>query len=375
MNAIKIFLFIIVTALCSCREEFKPPAVSSPNTYLVVEGVLNIGPGSTTIRLTKTFRLNDSARLRPETNARLQVEKDDNTVYLLAETGNGYYSGTNLNLQVNGKYRLRIKTAAGKEYLSDYSTGRSTPPIDSIGWRYTTEGVRIYANTHDPANSTRYYRWDYDETWEIRSNYVNYLKVVNGAYVPRIFPQDDVSVCWKYAASTNILISSSAQLQSDVISEAPLAFIPRGTERLGVRYSMLVRQYAIDKEAYTFLEQMKRNTESIGTVFDPQPSEIYGNIRCVSTPDEPVIGYVTASAVQTKRIFITVAEVNTPFWNFFLRCETMDVMAVPDSIRKYIPPWIPFDIVPSVPAVYNCSTPVCIDCTQRGGSLVKPSYW
>ncbi|MEI9806716.1 MAG: DUF4249 domain-containing protein [Bacteroidota bacterium] len=374
MNAIKIILIIAVTALCSCREDFRPPAVSSPNTYLVVEGVLNIGAGPTTVRLTKTFRLNDTARLRPETNARLQVEKDDNTIYTLAETGNGYYSAPNLNLQVNSKYRLRIKTSGGKEYLSDYSTGRNTPAIDSLGWRYGTEGVDIYVNTHDPANNTKYYRWDYDETWEIHSYYFNNLKFVFGGIVPRNLPAEDVSVCWKYASSSNILIGSSAQLQSDVIHEMPIAFIPKATERIGFRYSMLFRQYAIDREAYTFLEQMKRNTESIGTVFDPQPSEIYGNIHCVTTPDEPVIGYITASQVQQKRIFITRDQVNTPLWNFFLRCDVIITSRNLDSALKYYPTYVPFDTA-TLPSQYYLSSPTCVDCTSRGGSTIRPAYW
>jgi hypothetical protein len=373
MNAIKIFLFIAVISFCGCREEYIPPVVSSSSSYLVVEGVLNIGPGSTSIRLTKTFRLNDSARLRPETNAKLQVEKEDNTIYLLTETGNGYYSAASLNLQPNIKYRLRIKTSGGKEYLSDFVVGKNTPAIDSVGWKYETDGVRLYVNTHDAASNTKYYRWDYDETWEIRSYYFNNLKVLSGGIiVPRVLPAEDVSVCWKYGTSTDILIGSSAQLQSDIIHEAPIGFIPKAAERIGVRYSVLVKQYAIDREAYSYFEQMKKNTEDIGTFFGPLPSELNGNIHCLSTPDEPVIGYLTASGIQQKRIFIKREEVTG--WNFFLTCDEMVIPRSLDSVRKYVPPWVPFDTA-ILPSQYYLSTPTCVDCTSRGGSTTKPAYW
>src|SRR5690606_35363898 len=94
---------------------------------------------------------------------------------------------------------------------------------------------------------------------------------------PRVFPNEDVSVCWKYANSSTILLGSSAKLQSAVISEKPLTTIPAGHEKLAKRYSILVKQYAIDKKAYEFYSLMKKNTESLGSIFDPQPSEIRGN--------------------------------------------------------------------------------------------------
>src|SRR5690606_11887431 len=132
--------------------------------------------------------------------------------------------------------------------------------------------------------------------------------------------------------SANILIASSAKLQSDRIAEAPLLQIPTGSEKLGWRYSILVRQYALDKNAYEFYDLMKKNTESIGTIFDPQPSEIRGNFTCITNPEEPVIGHVTASTVTEKRIFINSTEVSD--WVFVENCPVQEVTT--DSVVYYL---------------------------------------
>src|SRR3712207_6958843 len=47
------------------------------------------------------------------------------------------------------------------------------PPRSTL-FPYTTlfrSGVTIFVNTHNPENNTRYYRWEFDETWENRSVY------------------------------------------------------------------------------------------------------------------------------------------------------------------------------------------------------------
>ena len=375
MERIKfLFVCIIVTAGFACRERYNPPIISSAEAYLVVEGVLNAGTGPSTIRLSRSFKLDDSARLRGEKNAQVLVEGKDNVTRQLAMSGDGFYTSPNLNLSIGGEYRLRIITANGKEYLSDYVIAKKTPAIDSLGFKQDENGVEIYVNAHDDLNNTRYYRWDYDETWEIRTFYHSNYKYVNGVVLPR-GPGDDVSICWKYATSTRIILGSTARLQSDIVFRAPLTFISNGSEKLDVRYSIFVRQYALDKQGYEFYEMMKKNTEDIGTVFDPQPSEIKGNIKCVSNPGELVIGYVSAAVIEEKRFFISTNELAR--WHFEQDCPKHDIPNHPDSIRDaYAGGGSIFtQIFPNGVGRYEVAPIRCVECTARGGSLIRPSYW
>jgi hypothetical protein len=232
--------------------------------------------------------------------------------------------------------------------------------------------------THDNANDTRYYLWSYEETWEIRTYYFSKYKYVNDT-VYRRGSLDDVSTCWKYAYSQDILIGSSASYQTDTIPEAPLNFIGNGDEKLAVRYSILVKQYALDKKGYEFYEMMKKNTESLGTIFDAQPSEIKGNIFSVSDPNEAVIGNISATTMEEKRIFIEPADLDR--WRFEQHCNDYVVKNDPDSIRfAYQTGLSIYEAIfsmtqPGVIVSYQFSLAHCVDCTKREGSLGRPPYW
>lgn len=186
-----------------------------------------------------------------------------------------------------------------------------------------------------------------------------------------------VTRCWKYNSSSAILLGNNTQLQSAVISEAPLTKIQNGDDRLSVRYSMLVHQYVLDQAGYNFYALMKRNTDELGNVFSPLPSEIRGNIHCVTNPNEYVLGYVTASTHVEKRLFIYRSQVSD--WRLGLSCESYDVPNNRDSIEEYYGGgfYIPITEVYGGPVViaYTGGTPACVDCTLRGGNTLKPSYW
>ncbi|MBO9617425.1 MAG: DUF4249 domain-containing protein [Niabella sp.] len=369
----------------SCKDRYVPDIQSTGTGYLVVEGVLNAGNAPTTLTVSRTKKVASGNQPAYESNASITVEGTDNSAKQLTMTSAGIYQNNNLNLSASNKYRVRIKTGDGKEYLSDFVAVKITPPIDSIGWKSNSDGVQLYVNTHDPANNTIYYRWDWDETWEIHSYYQSSLiydpksPLADAAGVRyRVFPQEDVNTCWRYGKSTSLLFASSAKLTADVIHEFPINEIPSGDDRLSVKYSILLRQYAMDKAAYEFYDLMKKNTESIGSIFDPMPSELRGNIHCVTNPSETVIGYIAAATVTQKRVFIA----SPPGWNLQQGCSLQFVIKNSDSTKAYFGAGaiVPINqnkrTDPPPPADgYDASTAICVDCTARGGSTQKPTYW
>ncbi len=378
MSRIGFMLFLLLLCIAfACRDPYKPDIVSSSESYLVVEGVLNAGAGPTDIRLSRTFKLDDAAHFETENNALVMVEGKDNTTRQLTMSADGVYTSPDLGLVMDQEYRLHIVTTAGKEYLSDYVIAKKTPLIDSVSFRQNDKGVQVYVTTHDHTNNTRYYLWNYDETWEIRSYYFSYYKYENGyTYPVDRTPAEDISRCWKYGSSQNILIGTSASYQVDSLPEAPVNFIGNGDEKLAIRYSTLIRQNALDKKGYEFYEMMKKNTENLGTIFDAQPSQIKGNIHSVSDPGEPVIGYLSASTTEEKRIFINATDLDS--WRFNQFCPSYTIANDADSIRTaYESGAEVYDAVTLgiVVVSYLFSEPACVDCTARGGSLNRPSYW
>lgn len=373
-------ILLISSIFCvapSCRDEYMPDLDRSERNVLVVEGFLNAGQEPTFIRLTRNLPLTEEANLgvRPEINATVTVEGTDNSVQSLSQDPSGLYTAT-LTLQDDLGYRVRIITTRNEEYLSEFVEVKPSPPIDSIGWTRDENGVIVHANTHDDTGGSVYYRWEYDETWEINSTYYTNYIFENLEVRLRRMPEEDRSVCFKYGTSRNVIVGSSARLQSDRIEQAPLLRIPPADERLSVRYSIMVRQYVLDKKGYEFFDLMKKNTEQIGTIFDPQPSELSGNFTCISNPQIPVIGYINAGTIAEKRFFIRSSEI--PNWNFYVHCPIKEV--TPDSVIYYLSDgtYIPYAIHSTIPGTidyYLTSYPRCVDCTERNGSLQRPSYW
>ncbi len=401
-------LFLNILAVGACKKPYNPLVISAPNNYLVVEGEINSGIDSTFIKLSRTVSIASKISTNPELNAVVTVEGDQNTSYSLIETGNGNYACAGLNLDGTHKYRLNIKTANNEQYLSDYVPVLNAPPIDSVTYDTNTTllngpGVNIYVNTHDPANKVQYYRWDYQETWEFQTAFESIYKSNGDTVLARDLVNDNIYQCWRSDSSTNLVLGSSAKLSRSVIAHNPVAFVNSTSEKVTIEYSILVRQYALTADAYNFYAVLKKNTEQLGSIFDAQPSEVNGNIHCVTNPSEPVIGYISVGNTSNQRIFIN--EEKLPFWTattvyggcalspspidpkspccYYHFVDRFGVVnnQVDQYINYYIGndnnPLIPVNAIamPGHPPIgYTAAEPACVDCTLRGTNK-KPAFW
>lgn len=377
------YFFILLFYSISCREAYNVPSPSPPTGYLVVEGFINNGTEPTSIKLSRTTKLYDSAEVIYEYNAQVSIEGENNESYPLYESINGTYLSSELHLNSNEKYRLHILTTDGKEYLSDFSAVRNTPPIDSVSWK-RENGVQLYINTHDPQNNTRYYQWKYEETWEFHSAFASSLNYIfdpassKNTGVEYKYPDasTDTTIykCWKTVNSTSINLGSSEKLAQDLIY-LPLIYVEPASVKISVLYSINVKQYALSQDAYLFLQKIKKNTEQLGSVFDPQPSALQGNIHCLTNPAEVVVGFVEVSQEQNQRIYITNDQV--PDWDYDAGCRSVVIFNNEDSIAKYgtgLIPAFPDEVFRDFVVTFYAAEVRCIDCTLRGTN-VKPDYW
>ena len=382
------FLIGILTLFVTCKEAYDPPVISNTSSYLVVEGIINVA-GHTTIKLSRTTQLKDTVKVKPEDNAVLNIEDEANNRFMLQQEGPGTYVLPPSPLNIGVKYRLRIKTRNATEYLSDYVVALRTPEIDSINYKIRGNGVQFYANTHDPENKTRYYRWEFDESWIYNSALYSSAQYSNGDIVDR--PLNNlIYYCYRSAVSSNIIIGSSANLTNDVITDGPVSFVPAETGKVAYAYNILIRQYALSKDAYEYWQNLKKNTEQMGTIFDAQPSLASGNITCVTYPNEPVIGFLSASSVSFKRYHFLNKDlpIHSPSYvgpPSKSSCLTQEIFFNPRStyasrVQEIFASgrFIPTEPI-SDPAVgiigYTYSSNECVDCREKGGTTVKPSYW
>ncbi len=378
---------VLIATLFGCREKYVPPQITANPNYLVVDGVI-AGNDTTFIKLSRTTQLGNGAVVQAEAGAIVTVESDAYASYVIKETKTRgtYSSGVPLVLNPTAKYRLRIiaNTNTHATYLSDFVPVKNSPPIDSVGYSLPANGLQVYANSHDDAGNTRYYRWDYIETWQFNANYDSEYIELNGQWIiPRTAAQQ-VFNCWGNNSSTDIVLASSSKLTRDVMYQAPITIVPALSQKISIKYSILVKQYALTLDAFNFWQLLKKNTEQLGSIFDAQPSSITGNIHNIADYAEPVLGYISTGSVQQKRIFVDNTALPTGWGkeNPFPTCSIDTIWSSPLKTPNYYDVWAHVYLVtsPIINPKYPLDTAwygagrACADCTLRGVTK-KPSFW
>lgn len=370
------------TILINCKRIFNPDLEPIDTGLLVVEGQIEgNAPINFKISRTRALYVNDTGLQKFELHARVLVEDDHHNTYPLTEMGGGNYGTTvALNLNSTYQYRLHIYTADNREYASDFIPFKSSPPIDTIGWKFKDGGVQVFANTHDATNSTHYYRWEYTETWEFNSSYRSIIRY-DTITKTVVYRTEQIYTCWHTNNSPNILLETTTKLSNDIVNETPLIYIPDHDQRLFILYSILVKQFALDEKGYNYWIAMKANTENTGSISDPQPSQLEGNIRCLSNPSEKVVGYINAGNTDHQRIFISNTDMPSDWYQSPI-CEPITSFSNENPFDLYL--YLvaspanelinyKYDDIGNIIGYY-ISTKECVDCRLHGVN-VKPSFW
>jgi Domain of unknown function (DUF4249) len=377
---ITFFGLLVLTSFC--RERFEADTALGSDSFLVVDGFINAGDGVTRIKLSRVTPLDESSELVAENSAVVSIEDDENTLYGLSFKSNGLYESDELGLDETKDYRLRIE-AGGKVYLSDFTQPTITPNQADVRWTLSEDNeVSITVSTRDPLNETFYYKWEYEEVWEVRSAYISKWAYDNNA--PRARTTSEISrmtYCWPRRQNSDLLIATSDSFVADEINDFPLTKFQASDARLGWRYSIIVTQRAVKKEEYEFLQIMKKNTNDLGGFFDAQPSQLFGNIRC-TTSDEPVIGFVSAYTSRTVQLFIKHEEISD--FDYVTPCAAMRFNALISEplFNEYFSQNLPLEPIygPSgedaAPIIgFVMVQRACADCRFFAGSNPKPDFW
>ncbi len=364
----KIVAFFVLL-FSSCKEEFTPSTIAGKRDLMVIEGYIDTSGDTTVIKLSRTADLQDKFSNTPEAGAYVLITGEDGSSVSAKSDAQGICSLLVGNLNSMQKYRLNVKTGTGKEYQTDFLENKQTPEIDTIGYKIKDIGLQIFVNTNDPSSQTKYYNWTYEETWEVIPPYQTTLGYVDERVIDKrehFYPKR----CWQSSTSTEIVLGTSAALSESKLMEEPITYVKGNSEKIDALYSIKIRQFGITKEGYEYLKKMKQNTEQIGTIFDPQPSELKGNIYCTSNPKESVIGFMSSGRVTEKRVFIhRSVKPHGIEWN------------PPPCIKVLeFANYLNYNYLPVEYALYDNKIRLfviyatCLDCTILG-SPNKPAFW
>jgi hypothetical protein len=134
-------------------------------------------------------------------------------------------------------------------------------------------------------------------------------------------------------------------------------------------------------KAYEYWQQLRKNTEELGTIFDPLPFLPLSNIRCVTSPDKIALGYFNASETSQKRIFILRSKIDFPGIvkpvTGYEDCELI-IRFFGEDFGSNLPIQFEFRSAgggPPAPVGFQVAAPRCVDCRLFGGSTITPVFW
>lgn len=366
----------ILSFICSlygmlgCITDYVPSGIKEVSDILVVESTIT--NDTTYVRLTRSLGLLDQMRkLKTINNAVVSVETADGSFKKEGKPlGNGNYAIVTGELNFSTEYRLLI-SADGEEYASGFLAPLSTPEMDTLSWQKRGPGEPVYicVSSHGDKNQSPYYRWTYQEDWEVKAELLangGYGESING--IKQIVEyglntSNNTYYCWGRDSSKVLLLDSSEKLRENIISNKKLIEIPPSDDRLSILYHITVHQTSLRNEAYLYFHGVEKNMNQTAGLFSAMPSELRGNITCLSNPEIPVIGYVEVGTTTEKKIFIpTSKEIYEPEKSW---CT--DMITDEEHISLFL-----YDI--NIPRLYAPGK--CVNCLfKRKATKNKPAWW
>ena len=370
---------LLLILIVGCIESYIPDFDQSDAKLLVVDGFVNASENRVTARLRYTLPLNSLEPSPAENFAAVSLEDDQGNSWALSNVGDGNYTLEAFSADLHTRYKLVVEVNQ-ERIESDLVSIQSTPEIQSVVWAADDNGVTIRVNTGTEQDAADYYFWEFEETWEYTSVYYSVIKIENDLILPRSI--DELThTCWLTVPSSGISIVAANQFENQLIRNFPIIEIPKGSQKLFKGYSVLVRQQAIDRKGYEYWLELQKTTQDVGGLFDPLPARIKGNLRSISNPDKPVLGFFRGAQTNTMRISIDYDEL--PETHQFLLSrqgcpyDTITVPGAPglkNSFRLIAPV---YDAAGGFVQLigYSFSTTFCTDCRVQGGTTTKPEFW
>ncbi len=308
-------LFFLFQA--ACVKQVKVP-IRNVKPILVVQGLVTTAPGPYTINLSYSGPYSnslqaiqqDSMYFIPDAKVVIRDDRGDSTDCSYTTSGN-YMSDDPQFMGIIGRtYTLVIYLSNGQEYLSRPETIQAVSPIDSFSIGYDSAGLTnisppplvVTINTHDPGNGPHYYEWSASGYYPRKS--VGFQCRITDP--PCSTPY--ICTCFALCEQANKAVSE-VNVFSNQLSEGkeiiePVYYSP--VYWFGDHY-VEIDQYSLTLESYQFWEQYLAQSDRTGSILDPLPSPVIGNIYNASDSSDLALGIFSASDVFKKKVVVVPA--------------------------------------------------------------------
>jgi hypothetical protein len=404
-------LIVFYLLAISCTE----PYALQTNSYeeaIVIEGTITNELKNQEIKISRTYRFEENGPTI-ESAATVYITDNLGKRYDFEEKKGVYVSKIAFQAEPNKEYRLRVIAKDGESYTSRSETLTTVNEIESLSTNITTkeneQGVEIIANCFDPNGKSRYYKYEYDETYKIiapkwvDTEAIIYQNPQSKSKDVILQPRTtEVRTCYSSKKSDKIILNNTNDLSEDRVN-FPVRFIKSSDYIIMNRYSILVKQYVQNLAAYTYYQTLRELSDSESLLSQNQTGFLSGNIKSDNNPNKKVIGYFEVSSYSEKRLFFNFSDIfpdekkpnypyncpdnktpaeeqafNLPYcFDIFNKaCQGPAIIfTLENKLNVYYGGWNLLGKVPiGADTIIEMYPIQCGDCTSFS-SIIKPPFW
>jgi hypothetical protein len=301
--ALVLVFFLLLAGTVACIDEVNFP-LRAVTPRLVVEGLITNQKPPYKVQLTFTDS-KQGRRALTEANgvsgAVVSIADDQGNSTRLTDFQLGTYLTTDTTFVgvVGRSYTLSVQLPDGRRYASKPEQLTAVPQITRVFYEVNDRegiaenaGINVFVDVQDPAETKNYYRW---------SAYGYSLRQSTGVCCDFVFegcPRCKTR-CWMRNDNLAANIMSDELINGNPIVRQFVYFSPLRTRG---PHLVEVSQYSLTAEAYRFWQRYEEQRIRTGSILDPLPEPIEGNVANADNPNEVALGYFGASSLVRQRI-------------------------------------------------------------------------
>ncbi len=353
-----IISILLLLVLFGCREPFEIGGIHEHNRKLVIDAIVTDTGENAYIKLSYTsqFVPGRGVVYHDEDEAIVSVSDNTGAEYMFTAAGNGEYTNPAFAAEYGKQYQLSVRVGD-----SFFQSGWESLPLEAGGMPrpdYRPDTVQVLSVNGNVSNELAvtitdqitkkdeniYYHWKLDHYY------------IYDAYgQPGTNLEGSHRFCYISDTPQNeLLIHQDRAIQqfAGADYQYKLSSVLFGNKMI-YDYAVHIIRYNMPIDLYVYFDNIKKQLENTGGVFDASPSSIQGNIE-IRAGEMQVLGFFGVFNERSTRIFFNQNEL--PFRK----------LSLPDN-----PAACPGHH--NITLENNCFN--CAAVSARFNSTTKPSWW
>lgn len=327
----KYLIFVLVILLQSCQEIYIHDSLDTSMNIPVIEGLIGNDPGPHTIRLYYA-RPFDESDYDPITGALIYVTDEAGTSYIFDEKFDGTYICPSDRLIGNpgSTYTLHAELSDGTIILSEEQLMPDTLNFEKIYQKTETKEFQVRTSDNDLITKMkvgtatyvvidgnvpekRYFRITSKYSVRVYSRSIAYnykwIEIEPGDSAECMIVSDTLFDCIYIYKNNAIPVPGIIDPKADqsenertrISSFIPFDFTVTGDYDTILERGVTTHLYSITREVYDYYNSVAEQLNAPSRLFDPIPTQLKGNLYCLTDPEREVLGLFETSSYSLRQ--------------------------------------------------------------------------